>query len=128
MNTANQSVKALAKSIRLANQTFKEGKTNLAFKHIEEGFHIDEHNVHLLEIAGTIHYQLNDNKKTIKYAQELITCHPLNPRRYIRQAQGLLKSKRPSEANQIALDRLKKAPKNQQILAIASESCQTLKH
>ena len=120
MNTANQSVKALAKSIRLANQTFKEGKTNLALKHIEGGFHTDEHNVHLLEIAGTIHYKLNDNKKTVQYAQELITCHPVNPRGYIRQAQGLLKSKRPSEANQIALDGLKKAPKNQQLLAIAS--------
>ena len=76
MNTANQSVKALAKSIRQANQTFKEGKTNLALKHIEEGFHIDEHNAHLLEIAGTTHYQLNDNKKTIQYARESITYHP----------------------------------------------------
>ena len=88
MNTANQSVKALETSIRLANQTFKEGETNLALKHIEEEFDIDEHNVHLLEIAGTIHYKLNDNKKTVQYAQELITCHPLNPRGYIRQAQG----------------------------------------
>ena len=68
MNTASQSVKALAKSIRLANQTFKEGKTNLTLKHIEGGFHVDEHNVHLLEIAATIHCQLNNNKKTVQYA------------------------------------------------------------
>ena len=56
MSTANQRVKALATSIQLANQTFKEGGTHLALMHIEKGLHIDERNADLLEIAATIYY------------------------------------------------------------------------
>ena len=69
MSTANQRVKALATSIQLANQTFKEGGTHLALMHIEEGPHIDEHNADFPEIATTIYHRINHNKKTVKYAQ-----------------------------------------------------------
>ena len=78
MSTANQRVKVLETSIQLANQTFKEGETHLALKHIEEGLHIDEHNADLLETANTLYHRLNDNKKTVKYAQKGLQPPPPN--------------------------------------------------
>ena len=126
MNSTNQPLQALEASIQLARQNFEEAKTDLALKHIKEGLQIDEYNAQLLEIAASTHLRSNNNIEAITYAQKLITHHPRNPHGYSRHAQALLQQKQPFDANQMALSGLQEAPHNQQLLALASESYQTL--
>ena len=121
MSTTNQQLQALEASIQFARQKFKAEETDLALQHIKEGLHLDQHNAQLLEIAANIYLRLNNNEKAVQCAKQLITHHPGNPHGYSRHAQALLKQKCPSDAKQIAIDGLKEVPKNQQLLALASE-------
>ncbi len=127
MSATNQQLQALEASIQLARQKFKAEETDSALQHIKEGLHLDQHNAQLLEIAADIYLRANNYEKAVQCAKQLITHHPSNPHGYSRHAQALLKQKRPSEAQQIAIDGLKEVPKNQQLLALASESCQALR-
>ena len=127
MSATNQQLQALEASIQLARQKFKAEETDSALQHIKEGLHLDQHNAQLLEIAADIYLRANNYEKAVQCAKQLITHHPSNPHGYSRHAQALLKQKRPSEAQQIAIDGLKEVPKNQQLLALASESYQALR-
>ena len=127
MSATNQQLQALEASIQLARQKFKAEETDSALQHIKEGLHLDQHNAQLLEIEADIYLRANNHEKAVQCAKQLITHHPSNPHGYSRHAQALLKQKRPSEAQQIAIDGLKEVPKNQQLLALASESCQALR-
>ena len=72
MSTTNQQLKAVEKSIQLARQKLKEGDTDLAFRHIQEGIQIDGSNLRLLEIATNVYLKLNDHQKAIQYAKKII--------------------------------------------------------
>ena len=69
MSTTNQQLKAVEKSIQLAGQKLKEGDTDLALRHIQEGIQIDGSNLRLLEIATNVYLKLNDQQKAIQYAK-----------------------------------------------------------
>ena len=101
MSTSNQQLKALETAIQSAHQKFKEGDTDSALQHVQEGICIDENNSQLLEIAANIYLKLNDHQKTIQYAQRLKIHHPTNRFGYIRHAQGLLIGGHACEAHEL---------------------------
>jgi tetratricopeptide (TPR) repeat protein len=126
MSTTNQQLKAVEKSIQLAGQKLKEGDTDLAFRHIQEGIQIDGSNLRLLEIATNVYLKLNDQQKAIQYAKKIIFYHPKDPCGYIKHAQGLLISGHADEAHEIAISALTQFPDNPQLLGAASEACRAL--